>query len=82
LRSVSSTPATLAIWTRLGLEIVVAQAAYTADEFAAYARVGPQAVREDAWSKSACEASLRRLPALEPQRACFSHDPTVWRPAS
>lgn len=34
-----------------------------------------RAVRQDAWSKSTYAASLRRLHALEPQRAYFSHDP-------
>ena len=64
--------------TGLGLELVVAQAAYTAEEFRSYGRDNPP-VRDDAWSKTEYNASLRHLHSLRPVRAYFSHDSTVWR---
>ena len=58
--------------------LVVAQAAYTAADFAAL-EVGEHNTpteSEDVW-----RASLRRLHDLEPDVAWFSHDPTPWRRA-
>lgn len=64
--------------TAVGLEIIVAQAAHTAAEFDACRRASV-VVREDTWSKREYEASLRRLHAMNPVRAYFSHDATVWQ---
>jgi N-acyl homoserine lactone hydrolase len=61
-----------------GLEVIVAQAAYSAAEFGAYARVPEPEVREDCWSKGAYARSLKALHQMRPARAYFSHDPTVW----
>jgi N-acyl homoserine lactone hydrolase len=60
-----------------GLEIIIAQAAYSAAEFAAYAD-GEPLVREDCWSKEAYAQSLKALHQVRPVRAYFSHDATVW----
>jgi glyoxylase-like metal-dependent hydrolase (beta-lactamase superfamily II) len=62
-----------------GLTIIVAQAAYTAAEFSAHAQSAPPPNRHDAWSSRHYEESLRRLHALDPIAAYFSHDENVWR---
>lgn len=59
--------------------IIVAQAAYTAAEFSAHAQLAPPPSRDDAWSSPHYERSLRRLHALDPIAAYFSHDANVWR---
>jgi len=61
-----------------GYEVIVAQAAYSATEFAAYATGDAPPVREDCWSKSEYLRSLRALHGLRANRAYFSHDATVW----
>lgn len=68
----------VAVTTALGLEIIVAQAAYTAAEFERFAQ-GTAPVRDDAWSLDAYTESLAKLQGLGPVRAYFSHDATVWR---
>lgn len=69
----------LLVHTDDGLEIVVAQAAYTAAEFEAF-RVGTAAVPDGTDLPDAHVASLVTLLGMEPRRARFSHDPRVWRP--
>jgi N-acyl homoserine lactone hydrolase len=63
-----------------GLELVVAQAAYSAAEFQSYLTPAPQD-RSDAWSMPAYAKSLHILHELRPRAAYFTHDATVWRPA-
>jgi glyoxylase-like metal-dependent hydrolase (beta-lactamase superfamily II) len=69
----------VAVVSSSGLELVVAQAAYSAQEFASYASLRTPPVREDAWSKEQYAESLHRLHALRPTKAYFSHDPRVWQ---
>lgn len=69
------------VQTGEGSEVIVAQAAYTAAEFEAYA-TGRPTVREDAWSRESYAESLDRLHRLCPQRAYFSHDKAVWSEAN
>lgn len=64
--------------TDIGHEVIVAQAAYSAAEFAAYATNDGPPVREDCWSKSAYLRSLKALHGIRASRAYFSHDSTVW----
>jgi glyoxylase-like metal-dependent hydrolase (beta-lactamase superfamily II) len=71
----------VAIESEKGLEIIVAQAAYSAAEFATFAGNDEPRVRDDAWSKSAYAASLRQLHAMKPRLAYFSHDSSVWSEA-
>jgi N-acyl homoserine lactone hydrolase len=61
-----------------GRELIVAQAAYSADEFESW-RSGEAEVPEGHWSPLAYRESLRELHALRPRRAYFSHDAAVWR---
>ena len=65
--------------TAAGLEAIVGQAAYTAAEFDSYRTPSPQR-RDDVWSISAYAESLQALHALNPSRAYFSHDSTIWQP--
>lgn len=67
--------------TDIGYEVIVAQAAYSAAEFAAYAANDEPPVREDCWSKSPYLRSLKVLHGLGASRAYFSHDSTVWSKA-
>jgi glyoxylase-like metal-dependent hydrolase (beta-lactamase superfamily II) len=67
--------------TARGSELVVAQAAYTASEFASVRTGGPSG-RADAWSSEAYAESLSQLHGLQPVRAFFSHDPASWTPAA
>lgn len=60
-----------------GIELVAAQAAYTAAEFHSYLTPSPQA-RVDAWSTTAYTRSIHTLHGLQPRRAFFTHDATVW----
>jgi glyoxylase-like metal-dependent hydrolase (beta-lactamase superfamily II) len=64
-----------------GVELVVAQAAYSAAEFQSYLLPSPH-LRDDAWSKSAYAQSIRELHALQPRRAYFTHDANVWNSSS
>jgi glyoxylase-like metal-dependent hydrolase (beta-lactamase superfamily II) len=72
-----------------GVEVVVAQAAYTAAEFQLFHDSGPSApalephLRANAtWSaRSYCD-SLDALRRCGPKRAYFSHDATVWEGAA
>lgn len=72
-----------------GVEIVVAQAAYSAAEFQRFHEVGPsdpafQPYLElnATWSKDAYLASLKVLEQLGPKRAFFSHDDRGWERAT
>ncbi len=60
-----------------GLDVVVAQAAYTAAEFER-AAAEDAAASEDGGSESDYARSLAALRAEGPRRAFFSHDPRVW----
>ena len=72
------------------VEVIVAQASYTAAEFELFARrqgdrLAPESseaqnyLRSNAtWSKDAYLTSVGALHRLRPSRAYFSHDPTVW----
>jgi len=67
------------------VDVVVAQAAYSAAEFQRFheLRSSHPALRSHlelnaTWSKEAYLASLRRLQGLRPRRAFFSHDAVVW----
>jgi glyoxylase-like metal-dependent hydrolase (beta-lactamase superfamily II) len=69
------------IRTELGLQLVVAQAAYTSAGFAR-SRGSRSEACGDAWSSQEYAESLSRLHALQPVRAFFSHDATSWRSAA
>ena len=72
------------------VEVIVAQASYTAAEFQLFAnRAGEHQPQADAeaqeylrsnatWSEDAYLASVASLHRLRPSRAYFSHDPIVW----
>ncbi len=72
------------------VDLIVAQAAYTAQEFSAFQRAGLsqpdemdstlQAYVESnaTWSETAYRSSLACLHGSQPRRAFFSHDSTVW----
>jgi glyoxylase-like metal-dependent hydrolase (beta-lactamase superfamily II) len=72
------------------IDLIVAQAAYTAHEFRAFQGAGLslpgemdstlQAYMQSnaTWSKSAYASSLGWLHGWKARRAFFSHDPTVW----
>lgn len=60
-----------------GVDLIVAQAAYTAAEFEAYL-CGRVEVPDGTWSSESYVASLAALEAARPRRAFFSHDPLVW----
>lgn len=77
------------------VDLIVAQAAYTAAEFQrfqhanenGYAEVSdptlqPYIQSNATWSQDAYVASLASLHRIQPRRAFFSHDPTVWVPAA
>ncbi len=64
-----------------GLQIVVAQAAYTAEEFAA-ATCGEFPAAAGHWNESVYLESLRHLVGLAPSRAFFSHDEAIWETAA
>jgi N-acyl homoserine lactone hydrolase len=66
--------------SRVGVEVIVAQAAYSAREFDCFLR-NSGSVRADGWCMAAYAESLRRLHALKPVAAYFSHDGTVWSQA-
>ena len=59
-----------------GIDLIVAQACYTAEEFTAFPDTQLQA---GPWSEDAYIASLTALRDLPVRRAYFSHDPTVYR---
>jgi glyoxylase-like metal-dependent hydrolase (beta-lactamase superfamily II) len=63
--------------TARGTELVVAQAAYSAAEFASFGSRA-SAGRPDAWSPEVYVESLAHLHALQPVRAFFSHDSASW----
>lgn len=70
--------------------MIVAQASYTAAEFELFRSRGCSNVDEvhptlqiyidsnAIWSKDSYRASLAALHRMQPRRAFFSHDPTVW----
>jgi len=80
----------LAVRSGERVEVVVAQASYTAAEFQHFgSTTATHGLREDAeaashlrsnttWSEEAYLASLARLHGLRPDKAYFSHDPIVW----
>jgi glyoxylase-like metal-dependent hydrolase (beta-lactamase superfamily II) len=71
----------LMVRSRSGLEIVVAQAAYTAGEFDDL--VSSETEAPDAhWSPATYLRSLAALQQSRPRRAFFSHDPLVWEPGA
>jgi glyoxylase-like metal-dependent hydrolase (beta-lactamase superfamily II) len=74
----------LVVHTTGGLELIVAQAAYTAAEFDASGPSGSGSASPDGTeSAEAYARSLATLYGFGAHRAYFSHDPTVWtRPAS
>lgn len=63
--------------TRHGRELIVAQAAYSAAELEA-ARTGEAPAASGSWDERRYCESRRELLELAPDRAYFSHDPTVW----
>lgn len=64
-----------------GLQIIVAQAAYTAEEFAG-AGSGEVPAAAGQWNDSVYRESLRHLVGLAPSRAFFSHDEAIWEAAA
>lgn len=62
-----------------GVALIVAQAAYSADEFQRFL-AGPFEVGEEHGSESAYQRSLGVLRDLGPSHAYFSHDVRVWAP--
>jgi N-acyl homoserine lactone hydrolase len=67
-----------------GVDVVVAQAAYTGAEFDCF-RNDPEGPAMEAfiesnatWSKEPYLASVRAIEGLGPRRAFFSHDPVIW----
>jgi N-acyl homoserine lactone hydrolase len=72
------------------VDMIVAQAAYTATEFELFRSRGCSSADElnpilqtyinsnAIWSKDAYRASVAGLHRMQPRRAFFSHDPTVW----
>jgi glyoxylase-like metal-dependent hydrolase (beta-lactamase superfamily II) len=85
------TPGHQSLLVRWGshLEIIVAQAAYTAAEFESFRDLEPsdptlQAyIQSNAtWSSESYADSIAALWRLEPQRAFFSHDPVIWERAA
>jgi len=67
----------IAVDTATGLELIVAQAAYTAAEFESYRTPTPQST-DNASSIEAYVQSIRVLHDMNPKRAYFNHDSTVW----
>jgi glyoxylase-like metal-dependent hydrolase (beta-lactamase superfamily II) len=72
-----------------GIEIVVAQAAYSTAEFRLFHQLDPSDPAfqshldlNASWSREAYLASLRELQQLRPQRAFFSHDAEPWERAA
>jgi len=76
------------------VELIVAQAAYTAREFSAFEHTGQSQLDEAdsaletyldsnaTWSRSAYLSSLASLHRVQPRRAFFSHDSAVWTRAN
>ena len=60
------------------VDVVIAQAAYTADEFQRFL-AGESDVPADAWSSGQYVDSLRCVRKQDPRRAYFSHDRVVWK---
>jgi glyoxylase-like metal-dependent hydrolase (beta-lactamase superfamily II) len=63
-----------------GVQLIVAQAAYTASEFEA-SRTGRSNVPEGTWSARSYAASRSALHGIGARRAFFSHDSTIWAAA-
>lgn len=61
-----------------GRELIVGQAAYTADEFSAASADEFPGLKANSYNDSAYTESLRQLVALAPYRAFFSHDDAIW----
>ena len=73
-----------------GVDCIVAQAAYTAAEFQAFGATPSDALAgadpeleaflasNATWSRESYSASLADLHGLQPRRAYFSHDRTIW----
>ncbi|MGH0035679.1 MAG: MBL fold metallo-hydrolase [Myxococcota bacterium] len=90
------TPGHQSVVVRSGeqVEVVVAQASYTAAEFQFFGRTAHDPVPEVAagaqgflrsnatWSEEAYLSSLAGLHRLRPDKAYFSHDPFVWTRAA
>jgi len=86
------TPGHQSVLVRSGerMEVIVAQASYTAAEFEFFARRSSDPSMAEStraqdflrynatWSKDAYLTSVSALHRLRPSRAYFSHDPTVW----
>jgi glyoxylase-like metal-dependent hydrolase (beta-lactamase superfamily II) len=69
----------LMVRSRSGLEIIVAQAAYSAAEFDRLVSADSEAP-EGRWSPESYLRSLAVLQESHPRRAFFSHDLLVWEP--
>lgn len=80
----------LVVQSQSGTEIVVGQAAYTAAEFQLFfehradepdSPLDRYIQSNAAWSSKSYISSLDMLRQIRPDRARFSHDPTVWKRA-
>jgi N-acyl homoserine lactone hydrolase len=81
----------LLVESRSERDLVVGQAAYTAAEFQSFAEHAANRADDGSldryvqsnatWSAQAYVASLGQLRRARPDRAYFSHDPTVWKRA-
>ena len=80
------TPGHQSLLVRSGsrVEIIVAQAAYTAAEFQLFTAdsddpsLAPFIESNAVWSRDSYIASIATLHGMLPQRAFFSHDPVAW----
>ena len=67
----------LVVRSSAGIDLIVAQAAYSALEFERFLS-GRIEVPDGSWSEESYLRSLRTLQEVHPRRAFFSHDATVW----